>query len=223
MSGRTKKSLVYAQPGVVLQWRAGQLSGRTRGVDEVERFRLRASMGGRAIVRPNTAKSCLRCQRSDRFNGGPGNCPAEPVVPPPCVDTRTRFNGGPGNCPAEPVVPPPCVDTRTRFNGGPGNCPAEPVHTGVCPMTRFNGGPGNCPAERNANQLRTLGATWLQWRAGQLSGRTRCSRWSGRHRSQCFNGGPGNCPAEPHYRFPLWTSGGCFNGGPGNCPAEPAK
>ena len=64
----------------------------------------------------------------------------------------------------------------TPFNGGPDNCPAERCGMGSrmsLPQGAFNGGPDNCPAELLQRTTLT-GALklYLQWRAGQLSGRT---------------------------------------------------
>ena len=90
MEGRT----IVRQPEQVtlLQWRAGQLSGRT----------------SRSPLGP--------------FNGGPDNCPAEQVLAldesfasrslqwragqlsPHHLHDRQPFNGGPDNCPAEPLL-----------------------------------------------------------------------------------------------------------------------
>ena len=186
-----------------LQWRAGQLPGRT--------IVAQPSMEGRAIARPN---------RPSTFNGGPGNCPAEQpaIVPVTLIRATLQWRAGQlpgrtawsvtlqGRAIARPNQSTPRRSTASlqwragqlpgrtstvrhkcgrgvwtparTFNGGPGNCPAER------PYGPFNGGPGNCAAERGSGR---------QWRAGQLPGRT-------------FNGGPGNCPAEPV----------TFNG---NCPA----
>ena len=62
------------------------------------------------------------------------------------------------------------------FNGGPDNCPAEPFATPGERVTAgwapFNGGPDNCPAERFCLMLEANQELLLQWRAGQLPGRT---------------------------------------------------
>ncbi len=61
---------------VRLQWRAGQLSGQTYldGVSPMPR--LRASMEGRTIVRPDRNSPPEVHREPTSFNGGPDNCPA---------------------------------------------------------------------------------------------------------------------------------------------------
>ena len=75
------------------------------------RFRVdrpfQASMEGRAIARPNSSTPRRTCSLRERFNGGPGNCPAKQQTV--CaierrLITMTSFNGGPGNCPAKQRV-----------------------------------------------------------------------------------------------------------------------
>ena len=182
MEGRQLPGRRSTRPWNALQWRAGQLPGRTcpcraAAVDQVD-F---PSMEGRAIARPNIPRAGNIPAAPSAFNGGPGNCPAEPqargvavgagkipsmegraIARPNCGSRRpirrrsAPFNGGPGNCPAEP-----CRRTSSRppsipFNGGPGNCPAEPLTGPFLPpswVLTFNGGPGNCPAEPLAHVL----------------------------------------------------------------------
>ncbi len=209
-----------------LQWRAGQLPGRTSSEHFNVELKADASMEGRAIARPNAAHRCGHRVRGraasmeGRAIARPNSHmmpAATPIVRPlqwraGQLPGRTRgmaavarptswgFNGGPGNCPAEPRRSPPLATRRRRFNGGPGNCPAEPTWGGST----------------------VTNTTLLQWRAGQLPGRTPPA--SGPHRSPLcrFNGGPGNCPAEPAASRPHSGARPRFNGGPGNCPAEPA-
>ena len=96
-------------PGMALQWRAGQLPGQTSRSPRIVARLLRpeppASMEGRAIARPNIARVDGR-RRSGwcGFNGGPGNCPAKQSVITARYTASTAgsgFNGGPGNCPAK--------------------------------------------------------------------------------------------------------------------------
>ena len=212
-------------------------------------------------------------QGGEGFNGGPGNCPAEPASRDGTTPTASRFNGGPGNCPAElsnQVLEAINVlllqwragqlsgRTPHRHDESPpqrlasmeGRAIVRPnpnwlwSHRGSCGC--FNGGPGNCPAEHRRRDGRSPTSRWLQWRAGQLSGRTRAQhvhapwfrgasmegraivrpnrRLTQRSKTQptCFNGGPGNCPAEPPDDHHPHHNHHSFNGGPGNCPAEPA-
>ena len=183
-----------------LQWRAGQLPGRTSNTVSVARWGRRASMEGRAIARPNAWPTRPRRYPPRRFNGGPGNCPAEPDMWACAATASGCFNGGPGNCPAEPpgrrragpsswcasmegraIARPNQPPNRTgdqsptSFNGGPGNCPAElPSKTPAAPGESASM-EGRAIARPNAFR-RTRGAATssLQWRAGQLPGRT-CS------------------------------------------------
>ena len=136
---------------------------------------------------------------------------------------------------------------ESGFNGGPGNCPAgrRVRAPAIVAAARFNGGPGNCPAGRHDNRGNVLNAHELQWRAGQLPGRTRRGRGCGRSLTRRFNGGPGNCPAglddgacraggrvasmegraiarpDGGWRRTAGRGRTGFNGGPGNCPAGP--
>ena len=172
-------------------------------------------------------------------------------------DTANRFNGGPGNCPAKLFNH---FETRrcplNCFNGGPGNCPAK---LGVTSAGRKY--PDACRASMEGRaiarpnwpitcQRRRRADFVLQWRAGQLPGQTptSMSEPGGPAGTRGFNGGPGNCPAKQRSgcgarRLPTasmegraiarpnskragvmaGSGSGCksrFNGGPGNCPAK---
>ena len=181
-------------------------------------------MEGRAIARPNSWRSRSRLPATGCFNGGPGNCPAErPATPTPPTWTPS-FNGGPGNCPAEPAFPATSpapasvasmegraiarpnqrvdgVEARPGIASMEGRAIARPnrqcMLNGIDGAWRFNGGPGNCPAEPRRRRRRSRSWTSLQWRAGQLPGRTWWACWRSSCNARCFNGGPGNCPAEP--------------------------
>ena len=90
LPGRTAEYSRKASEEAGLQWRAGQLPGRTAGADTFIVAGSFPSMEGRAIARPNGARGALRGCRSNPFNGGPGNCPAEPSrahPKPPRADT----------------------------------------------------------------------------------------------------------------------------------------
>ena len=209
-----------------LQWRAGQLPGRTRLcpglVGEVKNLQWRAGqLPGRTRATSTTAR-CTPCP----FNGGPGNCPAEQGVPLYIATTRPTFNGGPGNCPAErPRTHSRCPLRRSApFNGGPGNCPAElqaghrTRNPGRAPSMEgraiarpnqttspaanagtvtFNGGPGNCPAERAHHPPVRDGDPLPSMEGRAIARPNRKSRGRIPRRRRPFNGGPGNCPAEP--------------------------
>ena len=157
-----------------LQWRAGQLSGRTHIVTSRPEGGALASMEGRAIVRPNPTGTRLGLFSTSRFNGGPGNCPAEPPNANSFGPSSRRLQWRAGQLSGRTGSPVPTSTRSSGFNGGPGNCPAEPrrVAVGDHRRTRFNGGPGNCPAEPLGPGCYVWVMPWLQWRAGQLSGRT---------------------------------------------------
>ena len=225
-----------------LQWRAGQLPGRTsaktligetcaqpsmegraiarpnRQSSRVLRLRDSPSMEGRAIARPNPSRrgqSC--CLRRPSMEGraiarpNPGRAAQARRPPRPSMEGRAiarpnwvmvtlpsgcaaclQWRAGqlPGRtCRADPTSAAPV----SSFNGGPGNCPAEPGTTSRSAHrpAPFNGGPGNCPAERLVWLRRGSAALLLQWRAGQLPGRT--------------GGGPGWSPPRP--RSLQWRAG----------------
>ena len=115
-----------------------------------------ASMEGRAIARPNRRSLMAgRGARPQRFNGGPGNCPAK------------RVNHGHG-----------AVIWGSAMASMEGRAIARPklvrVSTSIRRRTSFNGGPGNCPAKPGApcTPFYRCYVDSLQWRAGQLPGQT---------------------------------------------------
>ncbi len=151
-----------------LQWRAGQLSGRSRVLSTQPRRRDEPSMEGRTIVRPELFEHCGRSAVRRAFNGGPDNCPA-----------------GAGNS-----------SRRQRRRRG-----------------AFNGGPDNCPAGVDISRPGRIRGLFLQWRAGQLSGRSRPvpSLWLTLGRVLCtFNGGPDNCPAGVDWFWDCPLDGGAL-------------
>ena len=95
------------------------------------------------------------------------------------------FNGGPDNCPAEPSLQ--LFELRTAqgyFNGGPDNCPAEPsplmaIIRAQTLMFQLQWRAGQLPGRTShliaAVQGYEYGGRELQWRAGQLPGRTTCT------------------------------------------------
>ena len=138
-----------AGPADRLQWRAGQLPGRTRSPPG----------GGR----------CCSC-----FNGGPGNCPAELLLMRRCRWLRWSFNGGPGNCPAErPGVR--CRHGTHRRASMEGRAIARP-NSRISPhndatIASMEGRAIARPNEAEHRQAQQEDLV-LQWRAGQLPGRT---------------------------------------------------
>ena len=189
-----------------LQWRAGQLPGRTDTRSDDGTTAAYASMEGRAIARPNVTGSTYNDTAAFALQWRAGQlpgrtrCASAPTGRPACC-----FNGGPGNCPAEQSRGGVSQRvSQTRFNGGPGNCPAEPRglgRVGGAFQASMEGraiARPNRPRPREAvhaarpasmegraiarpNPPQPLAPPWprdsLQWRAGQLPGRTTPDRW----------------------------------------------
>ena len=80
LPGQTLLNRAAAVSTELLQWRAGQLPGQTYTVCVATGPRDGASMEGRAIARPNVPEPQKGSSTTSRFNGGPGNCPAKPLV-----------------------------------------------------------------------------------------------------------------------------------------------
>ena len=185
LPGRTRKSkrrLRRSKRDCKLQWRAGQLPGRTRG---------RCDVHLRVVLH--------RC-----FNGGPGNCPAERElhsVRRRRVGSSSGFNGGPGNCPAEHAWSRfPSIEMSEVQASMEGRAIARPNldERTVASIEMSASMEGRAIARPNsrAARSRASSSSTLQWRAGQLPGRTIRERGGDRRRAARFNGGPGNCPAE---------------------------
>ena len=165
------RAILAANP---LQWRAGQLSGRTPCHGFGEFACSCASMEGRAIVRPNVLLFRLLygaalASMEGRAIVRPND--VEPGVLPQVVQASME-----GRAIVRPNRPDlgGAPDPGHRFNGGPGNCPAELVvgqverlHEGEASME------GRAIVRPNQNDVPGIAAPqMLQWRAGQLSGRT---------------------------------------------------
>ena len=134
-----------------LQWRAGQLPGQTILVHHLED------------------------SADDRFNGGPGNCPAKPDEDKLGVRPAMSFNGGPGNCPAKRVSGEDSPRREEMLQWRAGQLPGQtswPVFSISMLRSSFNGGPGNCPAKPWTPSVGDAQYITLQWRAGQLPGQT---------------------------------------------------
>ena len=207
----------------VLQWRAGQLPGQTRGA--VARI-LRpgcTSMEGRTIARPNggpTSAAASDCELQWRAGQLPGQTSASARH----RWRRRNFNGGPDNCPAKHPVASSSMAAVADFNGGPDNCPAKRRLAGRCRRRRrhFNGGPDNCPAKRGDEVPRRPGPPQTSME-GRTIARPNASR-SPRPTiapTGYFNGGPDNCPAKRSVSRSTSGMSANFNGGPDNCPAKP--
>ena len=207
MSGRTGLIFVMDDDQIWLQWRAGQLSGRTRRRRIFQPVHVIASMEGRAIVRPNSTLSvtCGWCRA--RFNGGPGNCPAEPCRRFRSRRRRSGFNGGPGNCPAERRSSRRLSAQSPCFNGGPGNCPAElrRGRPGRPQRERFNGGPGNCPAEPQQRQNERLRLVLASMEGRAIVRPNRPAE--GRLNQQITASMEGRAIVRPNQLYLLWVRG----------------
>ncbi len=180
-------------------------------------------MEGRTIVRPGSAGSSKSPAGPPRFNGGPDNCPARPLLKSDIafdeLELQWRAGQLSGQAGHEISIVPPRV---MSFNGGPDNCPARPVQDDATPPTlillQWRAGQLSGQAFLCASLPQR--ETALQWRAGQLSGQAPGATWlcvdcisasmEGRTivrpggtvvcescRPTCsFNGGPDNCPAR---------------------------
>ena len=187
---------------VTLQWRAGQLPGRTRDVPDMDRGALHASMEGRAIARPN--RHVLELMGGLTVASMEGRAIARPNLAAAAElagwVTPLQWRAGqlPGRTPASARIRSPLSRLQWRAGQLPGRTPVR-VRYLVALWRCFNGGPGNCPAERgrhrgdpairpdasmegraiarpnplDASQCCTS-LLMLQWRAGQLPGRTTC-------------------------------------------------
>ena len=239
MLGQTPTGSVRIFPASrLLQWRAEQLLGQTRG-----RRRTWPMLG--------------------RFNGGPSNCSAKhprghsaprriaalqwraeqllgqtvlcggdarlgelasmegrAIARPNLADTlginrsNLCFNGGPSNCSAKPGPTSFEGPPTEGFNGGPSNCSAKPgSELGVRRVLRASM-EGRAIARPNGTPARwgPCGPIWLQWRAEQLLGQTAPSGLDPEG-SPGFNGGPSNCSAKP-------LLGDDVGGGPGGASME---
>ena len=182
LPGRTSPLRCWASTRPRLQWRAGQLPGRTRDPRMDRQGELGASMEGRAIARPDPSAASGNRRRSGCFNGGPGNCPAGPGparAPSACVSLHARkarslqWRAGqlPGRTTADDARSDGIGDASME-----GRAIARPDRRAndrhCADGRRFNGGPGNCPAGRGHAPRTRLRSASLQWRAGQLPGRT---------------------------------------------------
>ncbi len=208
-----------------LQWRAGQLPGRTADCDACRAVFPRM-LQWRAGQLPGRTSSLSRCGglSAGRFNGGPGNCPAELARGEPDEGVVRVLQWRAGQLPGrtgwscDTGLPDPTASMEGRAIARPNRNPAtvqvllttasmegraiaRPNHywsgSRSGRSNGFNGGPGNCPAEPEDYILDMQGQALLQWRAGQLPGRTGGDHGRRSVERHGFNGGPGNCPAEP--------------------------
>ena len=162
---------------LLLQWRAGQLPGRTR-----QRLWSSTSMGSRLQWRAGQLPGRTRPRRSRpaapscRFNGGPGNCPAERLGRGPRCRRARSFNGGPGNCPAEPDDPALHIHNVILLQWRAGQLPGRTPHATTLATTPRIRASMEGRAIARPNLSGGCACSYvdgpLQWRAGQLPGRT---------------------------------------------------
>ena len=135
----------------VLQWRAGQLPGRTRREHRRRQHHILPSMEGRAIARPNPSPTspAAPCESILQWRAGqlPGRTPAGlNATGESDMDLQWRAGQLPGRTPnrmqRRAQEPKPSMEGRAiaRPNWRPSSAPG-------LPLAPFNGGPGNCPAE----------------------------------------------------------------------------
>ena len=259
-----------------LQWRAGQLPGQTqaRSAQSVLRLatfnggpgncpakppptrwalerRVRPSMEGRAIARPNPG--LRRTAPVSAIPSMEGRAIARPNTVAGCAQHRGQDPSMEGRAIARPnsTTPAPCSASSPILQWRAGQLPGQTGSNGnasaaLAESLQWRAGqlPGQTVWPRGGATLRCAG---LQWRAGQLPGQTgRVGRRAHRAESP-FNGGPGNCPAKR--QSAAWSplsappsmegraiarpnlssasvssvAGASFNGGPGNCPAKPTR
>ena len=133
-----------------LQWRAGQLPGRTGPGRVASHCWSTPSMEGRAIARPNRHGQAGQHRLPQAFNGGPGNCPAEldSVATPADNESYLQWRAGqlPGRTDEMTAGAARKLVLQWRAGQLPGRTPAGGGH-GDVGHRAFNGGPGNCPAE----------------------------------------------------------------------------
>ena len=226
MPGRTAAKMDGRVNEKILQWRAGQLPGRTRcsgtctcptltpfnggpgncpaepeGPDGGTYLQVTPSMEGRAIARPNKKNSPVALARLKVLQWRAGQLPGRTRRGRGwCSGCGVSFNGGPGNCPAERgrVVRGLCEVDGPSMEGRAIARPNALVPVGAPPSEILQWRAGQLPG-RTPNNARTPSPTSnLQWRAGQLPGRTGFGSCQPPRGQSPFNGGPGNCPAEHH-------------------------
>ena len=61
------------------------------------------------------------------FNGGPGNCPAKPLIGAMLGLAATALQWRAGQLPGQTCMVISDTGQQAGFNGGPGNCPAKPL------------------------------------------------------------------------------------------------
>ena len=175
LSGQAGNRIRHPPPPPKLQWRAGQLSGQADVRHRTGPRPRTASMEGRTIVRPGSARSRATFWVRSRFNGGPDNCPARRRRYQASERGPYGFNGGPDNCPARQSGVYRHPVRHRRFNGGPDNCPARPDEWvgGVVGYRELQWRAGQLSGQASFTAPRRAVAKALQWRAGQLSGQAR--------------------------------------------------
>ena len=159
----------------------------------------RASMEGRAIARPNSARSRPAQKSRSCFNGGPGNCPAK--------HRRAQWRTGAGE--------PASMEGRAIARPNLHDDAVGP------PLVRLQWRAGQLPGQTVRAAAMAPSSALLQWRAGQLPGQTGDAAGGGWGDGQASM--EGRAIARPNASNRRQSSGvpRCFNGGPGNCPAKP--
>ena len=159
-----------------------------------------ASMEGRAIARPNAAEPAHHRSQPNRFNGGPGNCPAKPASFCSQSGRRAWLQWRAGQLPGQTGGPFRAQEAAGRLQWRAGQLPGQTGRQSGDPRHGpFASMEGRAIARPNSGIIVTLGSgpRSLQWRAGQLPGQTCPITRATRSWPHCFNGGPGNCPAKP--------------------------
>ena len=211
-------------PELLLQWRAGQLSGQTAHCAGVRGRARGPSMEGRTAVRPNRiaaegVRGCWHPSMEGRTAVRP-NLTTERSWGMPSVSLQWRagqLSGQtsgrprrlrPGSLPSmegRTAVRPNQPVRRCRlptlhaFNGGPDSCPAKrqgPGSRSRRVVLAFNGGPDSCPAKPfpDHDDPATRHCPSMEGRTAVRPNDVRRHRHP--HSRDTFNGGPDSCPAK---------------------------
>ena len=173
---RRARSVISRYPKIVLQWRAGQLPGQTRGLNvnpgKVDYLQWRAGQ-----LPGQTAGMERQKSYSYNLQWRAGQLPGQT----------------PGNLGLRRSHSRPSMEGRTIAR--PDELEQHPIGS-ILPA--FNGGPDNCPARRVSAPRRQVPECALQWRAGQLPGQTRLI--GGAHANSIWPSMEGRTIARPDPR-----------------------
>ena len=151
LSGQAVSALNNSAVTTALQWRAGQLSGQASDADEP------IPQGQRLQWRAGQLSGQARHERQLGINN-------------PLTSMEGRTIVRPGAFSDSRVVDQRVTSMEGRTIVRPGHMVPRMPHPRT---TNFNGGPDNCPARPGVSVEAGRRICRLQWRAGQLSGQAR--------------------------------------------------